>query len=170
MYKRQVIAQGWIDPPKRERKKNYNESDYYRDVMNQGPRKPAASGPRILKLQNMSDFQFYEVPRITELYNKDVARKQYEWHREKQLEALQNNAVPQDLPPEEPTAPKPLTDAERDEYEQKLNGGFKDWNRRDFQAFCRAAEKYGRADAEGMASEIEGKTLEEVKELSLIHI
>ena len=163
-----VIAQGWIDPPKRERKKNYNESDYYRDVMNQGPRKPAASGPRILKLQNMSDFQFYEVPRITELYNKDVARKQYEWHREKQLEALQNNAVPQDLPPEEPTAPKPLTDAERDEYEQKLNGGFKDWNRRDFQAFCRAAEKYGRADAEGMASEIEGKTLEEVKEYNAV--
>ena len=163
-----VIAQGWIDPPKRERKKNYNESDYYRDVMNQGPRKPAASGPRILKLQNMSDFQFYEVPRITELYNKEVARKQYEWHREKQLEALQNNAVPQDLPPEEPTAPKPLTDAERDEYEQKLNGGFKDWNRRDFQAFCRAAEKYGRADAEGMASEIEGKTLEEVKEYNAV--
>ena len=163
-----VIAQGWIDPPKRERKKNYNESDYYRDVMNQGPRKPAASGPRILKLQNMSDFQFYEVPRITELYNKDVARKQYEWHREKQLEALQNNAVPQDLPPEEPTAPKPLTDAERDEYEQKLNGGLKDWNRRDFQAFCRAAEKYGRADAEGMASEIEGKTLEEVKEYNAV--
>lgn len=163
-----VIAQGWIDPPKRERKKNYNESDYYRDVMNQGPRKPAASGPRILKLQNMSDFQFYEVPRITELYNKEVARKQYEWHREKQLEALQNNAVPQDLPPEEPTAPKPLTEAERDEYEQKLNGGFKDWNRRDFQAFCRAAEKYGRADAEGMASEIEGKTLEEVKEYNAV--
>mmetsp|Transcript_1980 Transcript_1980/g.9517 ORF Transcript_1980/g.9517 Transcript_1980/m.9517 type:complete len:1025 (+) Transcript_1980:3026-6100(+) len=159
-----VIAQGWIDPPKRERKKNYNESDYYRDVMNQGPRKPAASGPRILKLQNMSDFQFYEVPRITELYNKDVARRQYEWHREKQLEALQNNAVPQDLPPEEPTAPKPLTEAEREEYESKLNGGFKDWNRRDFQAFCRAAEKYGRADPEGVASEIEGKTLEEVKE------
>jgi len=159
-----VIAQGWIDPPKRERKKNYNESDYYRDVMNQGPRKPAASGPRILKLQNMSDFQFYEVPRITELYNKDVARRQYEWHREKQLEALQNNAVPQDLPPEEPTAPKPLTEAEREEYESKLNGGFKDWNRRDFQAFCRAAEKYGRADPEGIASEIEGKTLEEVKE------
>ena len=116
----------------------------------------------------MSDFQFYEVPRITELYNKEVARKQYEWHREKQLEALQNNAVPQDLPPEEPTAPKPLTDAERDEYEQKLNGGFKDWNRRDFQAFCRAAEKYGRADAEGMASEIEGKTLEEVKEYNAV--
>jgi len=159
-----VIAQGWIDPPKRERKKNYNESDYYRDVMNQGPRKPAASGPRILKLQNMSDFQFYEVPRITELYNKDVARRQYEWHREKQLEALQNNAVPQDLPPEEPSAPKPLTEAEREEYESKLNGGFKDWNRRDFQAFCRAAEKYGRADPEGIASEIEGKTLEEVKE------
>ena len=159
-----VIAQGWIDPPKRERKKNYNESDYYRDVMNQGPRKPAASGPRILKLQNMSDFQFYEVPRITELYNKDVARRQYEWHREKQLEALQNNAVPQDLPPEEPSAPKPLTEAEREEYESKLNGGVKDWNRRDFQAFCRAAEKYGRADPEGIASEIEGKTLEEVKE------
>ena len=158
-----VISANWIDPPKRERKKNYNESDYYRDVLAQGSKPTQAKGPRILKLQNMSDFQFYEVARITALYEKDVARKQYDWQRARQAEELQNNAVPQDLPPEEPTAPQPLSEAERAEYEKLLDGGFSNWNRRDFQAYCRACEKFGRADPEGMAEEIEGKTVEEVK-------
>ena len=71
--------------------------------------------------------------------------------------------MPQDLPPEEPTAPQPLSEAERAEYEKLLDGGFSNWNRRDFQAYCRACEKFGRADPEGMAEEIEGKTVEEVK-------
>lgn len=160
---KQVISANWIDPPKRERKKNYNESDYYRDVMQLGAAKPKATGPRILKLQNMSDFQFYDVQRVTFLYNKDVARKQYEWQRARQAEELGNNAIPQDLPAEKPTDPQPLSDAERDEYEQKLNGGFSNWNRRDFQAYCRACEKFGRQDPDGMAEEIEGKTVDEVK-------
>ncbi|EEH54836.1 SNF2 super family [Micromonas pusilla CCMP1545] len=163
-----VISANWIDPPKRERKKNYNESDYYRDVMAQAPRQQKASGPRILKLQNMSDFQFYDVKRTTELYDKEVARKQYEWQRARQLEDLQNNAVPQDLPPEAPNDPKPLSEDERAEYEKLLNGGFSNWNRRDFQAFCRACEKFGRDDVEGMASEIEGKTIAEVREYNTV--
>ena len=160
---KQVISANWIDPPKRERKKNYNESDYYRDVMAAGTAKPKATGPRILKLQNMSDFQFYDVPRVTALYNKDVARKQYDWQRARQAEELANNAIPQELPAEKPTDPQPLTDAERAEYEEKLAGGFSNWNRRDFQAYCRACEKFGRHDPEGMAEEIEGKTAEEVR-------
>lgn len=131
--------------------------------MQLGAAKPKATGPRILKLQNMSDFQFYDVQRVTFLYNKDVARKQYEWQRARQAEELGNNAIPQDLPAEKPTDPQPLSDAERDEYEQKLNGGFSNWNRRDFQAYCRACEKFGRQDPDGMAEEIEGKTVDEVK-------
>ena len=158
-----VISANWIDPPKRERKKNYNETDYYREVLSQAPRAPKSSGPRILKLQNMSDFQFYQQARITELYDKDVARKHYDWQRARQAEELQNHAVPRELGPEEPGAPQPLSDKERVEYETLLNGGFNNWNRRDFQAYCRACEKFGRDDPEGMANEIEGKTVAEVR-------
>jgi SWI/SNF-related matrix-associated actin-dependent regulator of chromatin subfamily A member 5 len=158
-----VISANWVDPPKRERKKNYNETDYYREVLAQAPRAPKASGPRILKLQAMSDFQFYEQERINQLYAADVARKHYEWQRSRQAEELQNHAVPRELGAEEPGAPQPHSEAEREEYEGLLAGGFSNWNRRDFQAYCRACEKFGRADPEGMANEIEGKSAAEVR-------
>ncbi|KAL9687213.1 hypothetical protein QQ045_031611 [Rhodiola kirilowii] len=40
---------------------------------------------------------------------------------------------------------------------------FQSWSRRDFNAFIRACEKYGRKDLKSIASEIEGKTEEEVE-------
>lgn len=42
--------------------------------------------------------------------------------------------------------------------------GFDNWTRRDFNAFIRANEKYGRHDLASIATEIEGKTEEEVTE------
>ena len=42
-----------------------------------------------------------------------------------------------------------------------LQIGFADWNRRDFNAFVRAAEKYGRHALKEIASEIDGKTEEQ---------
>jgi len=158
-----VISAGWVDPPKRERKKNYNENEYYREVMVQAPRAIKATGPKITKLQTMSDFQFYEQARINQLYNKEVTRKHYEWQRARQNEELANHAVPSKIGAEEPGAPQPLSEEERETYERLLGGGFNNWNRRDFQAFCRACEKFGRADPEGMTNEIEGKTLAEVR-------
>ena len=44
--------------------------------------------------------------------------------------------------------------------------GFTNWTKRDFVAFCKACEKYGRENLESIASEIEGKSLEEVKAYS----
>lgn len=41
--------------------------------------------------------------------------------------------------------------------------GFATWTRRDFNTFVRACEKYGRNDIKGIASEMEGKTEEEVE-------
>jgi hypothetical protein len=44
-----VMSANWVDPPKRERKKNYNESEYYRKAMSTGVTKTA--GPRIPKVR-----------------------------------------------------------------------------------------------------------------------
>ena len=41
--------------------------------------------------------------------------------------------------------------------------GFSTWSRRDFNSFLRACEKYGRNDITSIASEMEGKTEEEVE-------
>ena len=45
-----IISSNWIDPPKRERKKNYNESDYYRSAMAQAARPSKPMGPKICLL------------------------------------------------------------------------------------------------------------------------
>lgn len=46
--------------------------------------------------------------------------------------------------------------------------GFSSWSRRDFNAFTRACEKYGRHDLKSIASEVEGKTVEEVERYSKV--
>lgn len=48
------MSANWVDPPKRERKKNYNELEYYRKAMSSGPK---SSGPRIPKIPKMEDYQ-----------------------------------------------------------------------------------------------------------------
>lgn len=44
--------------------------------------------------------------------------------------------------------------------------GFTNWNKRDFNQFIKANEKYGRDDIDNIAREVEGKTPEEVMEYS----
>ena len=44
-----------------------------------------------------------------------------------------------------------------------LHQGFATWTRRDFNTFVRACEKYGRSDVKSIATEMEGKTEEEVQ-------
>lgn len=46
--------------------------------------------------------------------------------------------------------------------------GFSNWSRRDFNAFCRACEKYGRTDLRSISLEIEGKTEEDVAKYSKV--
>lgn len=59
-------------------------------------------------------------------------------------------------------AAEPLTEEEVAE-KQKLSGtGFADWQKRDYQAFIRGAEKYGRDNFEYIALEV-NKPVEDVK-------
>lgn len=44
--------------------------------------------------------------------------------------------------------------------------GFTNWNKRDFNQFIKANEKYGRDDIDNIAREVEGKSPEEVIEYS----
>ena len=62
----------------------------------------------------------------------------------------------------------PLTDAEMQEKEVLSISGFSSWTKRDFVSFCKACEKYGRESIDSIASEIEGKTLDEVKAYSAV--
>ena len=59
---------------------------------------------------------------------------------------------------------RPLSEEELVERDRLLSENpFKDWMRRDFNAFLRACEKHGRQNIDAVAKEVESKTEEEVK-------
>jgi SWI/SNF-related matrix-associated actin-dependent regulator of chromatin subfamily A member 5 len=149
---RALIGHNWIDPPKRERKRvaTYNESDYYRQAMKLGgggggggPR--ASAAPRLPKMPALQDFQFYDVKRITALYEKEAAHETHkhslaEKERSARAQGASEEVVQAQIAPG-PDDPQPLSEAETAEREALLASGFANWNRRDFAAFIRACEK-----------------------------
>ena len=61
-----------------------------------------------------------------------------------------------------------LSQEELTEKEDLLKQGFTNWNKRDFNQFIKANEKFGRDDIESISKEVEGKTPEEVMEYSSV--
>ncbi|KAI5572542.1 hypothetical protein BDE02_10G019000 [Populus trichocarpa] len=151
---KKIVSENWIEPPKRERKRNYSESEYFKQTMRQGgPAKPKE--PRIPRMPQLHDFQFFNTQRLSELYEKEV-RYLMQAHQKNQLK----DTIEVDEPEE---TGDPLTAEELEEKERLLEEGFSSWSRRDFNTFIRACEKYGRNDIRSIATEMEGKTEEEVE-------
>ncbi|KAG6731895.1 hypothetical protein I3843_01G143400 [Carya illinoinensis] len=151
---KKLVSDNWIEPPKRERKRNYSESEYFKQTMRQGgPAKPRE--PRIPRMPQLHDFQFFNTQRLSELYEKEV-RYLMQTHQKNQLK----DTIEVDEPEE---VGDPLTAEELEEKERLLEEGFSSWSRKDFNTFIRACEKYGRIDIKSIASEMEGKTEEEVE-------
>lgn len=159
----------WIEPPKRERKANYAVDTYFKELMRVNePKAPKA--PRPPKQPNVQDFQFFP-PRLFELldieiysYRKNIGYK-----------------VPRDYDMDDDEAKKfqkeeqskidnasPLTEEEIAEKENLLAQGFTNWNKRDFNQFIKACEKYGRDDMNSISKDVEGKTPAEVREYASV--
>ncbi|KAM6545232.1 hypothetical protein CsatB_025968 [Cannabis sativa] len=151
---KKIVSDNWIEPPKRERKRNYSESEYFKQTMRQGgPTKPKE--PRIPRMPQLHDFQFFNTQRLSELYEKEVRYL---------MQTHQKNQIKDTIDVEEPEeVGDPLTAEELEEKERLLEDGFSSWSRRDFNTFIRACEKYGRNDIKSIALEMEGKTEVEVE-------
>ncbi|CAM8995052.1 unnamed protein product [Rhodiola kirilowii] len=149
---KKLVSDNWTEPSRRERRRNYSESEYFKQTMRpNGPSKP--KDPRIPRMPQLHDFQFFNTRRIGDLYEKEVKHL---------MQAHQKNQLKDDMDEPEELGDA-LTAEELEEKEQLLQQGFQSWSRRDFNAFIRACEKYGRKDLKSIASEIEGKTEEEVE-------
>ncbi|KAK8499655.1 hypothetical protein V6N13_022960 [Hibiscus sabdariffa] len=151
---KKIVSENWIEPPRRERKRNYSESEYFKQTMRQSaPAKPKE--PRIPRMPQLHDFQFFNTQRLSELYEKEVRYL---------MQTHQKNNVKDSIDVDEPEeGGDPLTAEELEEKERLLEEGFSSWSRKDFNTFTRACEKYGRNDIKSIASEMEGKTEEEVE-------
>jgi SWI/SNF-related matrix-associated actin-dependent regulator of chromatin subfamily A member 5 len=166
---KQLMGANWVDPPKRERKRiiSYAENQA---AARKGEAKP--SGPRLTKMPNLPDYQFYNTARLTELYKKQEALELFAHEQSKKEAAMRaagssDEIIVKELAPT-PEDPQPLTDAELAERDELLGQGLSNWSRRDFNAFTRACERHGRTALSEIAKEVEGKTEQEVRDYAAI--
>ena len=164
----------WINPSKRERHQhNYSIDHYYKDALHTGgPTQTKPKAPRPPKQINVQDHQFYP-PRLTELHEKETLffRKEigykailpegdeFDLEEREQQQKDEQEAIDEAVP---------LTEDEIAEKEELSTQGFANWQRRDFHAFIRASEKYGRDKYTEIADEIATKTPKEVKEYAKV--
>lgn len=130
----------------------------------QAPRQPKA----LVKRAVVHDFQFYQKARINALYDKEEAWLQFQRQAEDRREDLakggaSEEAIEAHMAEMAAHAPPAFTEEERAERERLLSEGFPHWSKKDYLAFTKACEKFGRADIANIAKEVEGKSEEEVR-------
>ncbi|XP_060768808.1 probable global transcription activator SNF2L1 [Neoarius graeffei] len=165
--KQKMNMMEWIEPPKRERKANYAVDAYFREALRVSePRAPKA--PRPPKQPNIQDFQFFP-PRLFELLELEILHyRKTIGYKVPRASDIPNAAPVQKEEQKKIDEAEPLTPEETEEKEKLLTQGFTSWNKRDFNQFIKANEKYGRDDIDSIAREVEGKTPEEVIEYSAV--
>lgn len=143
---------------------------YYRQALQTGGRsadsKPKA--PRAPKQLQIHDYQFFPngladlQDRETAYFRKEIGYKVPLPDDDDMDEATKE--AERDLEQREIDNAVPLTEEELGEKERMSTKGFGEWNRRDFQQFINGSAKYGRANYDGIAIEVDGKTAKEIKE------
>ena len=166
-----LMGANWVDPPKRERKRviSYAEGHGQHKAREGGTR---ASGPRLPKMPQLHDFQFFNLPRLTALYDKEHA---YELHKHSlaqreaaaRAQGASEEVIQKEIAPNADD-PQPLSAEEQAERDQLLQEGFSNWTKRDFQSFIRACAKYGRENLTDICKEIDGKSEEEIRSYSKV--
>ncbi|KAF7726733.1 hypothetical protein EC973_008507 [Apophysomyces ossiformis] len=168
------IGLSWLGPAKRERKTNYAVDDYYKEALKISSRSPSVKAPPRAKKYAVEDFQFFPA-KLSQLNEKDTLylrktleykvppipeggsareRKKLEKEREEQQRKID--------------AAEPLTEKEEETRKKLYTKGFADWTRKDFYNFINGCAKYGRHNLEAITTEIEGKSLEDVKKYSKV--
>lgn len=167
-----LMGANWVEPAERKRKRiaSYAENEFYRQVVQKREYGPRQGGPRVARMPVLQDFQFFNIKRIQELYEKENA---FEAHKaamaQKEAAARQQGAseevIAKELEPKDDD-PQPLSEDELKEREELLQEGFSNWTKKDFTAFIKANEKYGRKALTDIAREMETKTEEEIRAYS----
>ncbi|CAI5991866.1 unnamed protein product [Closterium sp. NIES-64] len=183
---KKLVTENWVEPSRRERKKNYSEAEYYRQAMRMGPpSQPKSKEARLPKMPVLHDFQFFNTARLSELFDKEAKAKLL-FDKEAKAKLLFDKETKAKLLFDKETKAKLVSaaaatataDAAAEIASHALVCfsypssssllGFKSWTRKDFNQFLRLCEKYGRADVASIAAEMEGKTEAEVREYAAV--
>ncbi|KAI9323763.1 SNF2 family N-terminal domain-containing protein [Dichotomocladium elegans] len=165
------VGLSWLGPAKRERKGNYAVDDYYKEVLRISTKTPSTKAPRT-KRYACEDFQFFP-PRLQELNEKDtlylrksVGYKVPPVSEEGDAEEIKQQEKERVEEQRKIDEAEPLTEQEEAERKTLYESGFSNWSKKDFMTFINACARYGRDNLQAIADEIEGKTLDDVKEYS----
>ncbi|OAX83662.1 hypothetical protein ACJ72_01975 [Emergomyces africanus] len=169
------IGINWINPAKRERKEqSYSMDQYYRQALATGGRTadPKPKVPRAPKQIAIHDWQFFP-PKLQELQEKETAYFHKEIGYKAVLpdgpdEELSDREAERELEQQEIDNAVPLTEEEQEQKAALSEQGFGHWNRRDFQQFINGSAKFGRTNYTEIATEVDSKTAEEIKEYAKV--
>jgi len=155
-YKQLDVGATWVEPSKRDRKKNYNEDQYFRSLSSKEG--GGAKMPKMPKMPVTHDFQFYNSERLTEIIEKEKKAILGKHEIQMMEQTGENDNAGAEMP-----EIIELTEEEQAEKEKLLSEGFHDWTKRDFNNYVRACEKWGRHNETEILKEIEGKSEEQIK-------
>jgi hypothetical protein len=95
---KKAMASNWVEQQPRQRKMriNYNEAEFLKASMKAAAKEERQKGPRLAKMPQLNDFQFFDTKRIEELYAIEHAHETWKYnqmHRRHELE--KSNATPE---------------------------------------------------------------------------
>jgi SWI/SNF-related matrix-associated actin-dependent regulator of chromatin subfamily A member 5 len=171
----------FITLPQRERKRNYDVNEYFRDIQGSLASKPQAEPgkKKIRKGPATHDFQLFDQQRLKELAEMEASLIVKRNDILSQIKQLRDKAKSLPVGSKSSTEIMALADQmdvelcnyqlskeEREEYQRLQEEGFPDWSRKDFKCFTLALERYGRYNLPAVLNAMEdecGKSNADVK-------
>jgi superfamily II DNA or RNA helicase len=154
----------FIELAKRERKANYAVDYYYREALRVHPKADKPARAPVPKSCIIHDYQFFS----EEL--KPLLESTILFHQKSLGYKLNDNDIadPEErkLQQRKIDSAEPLTPKEEKRKKELMDAGFPDWHKKDFYAFVRGCERFGRKASLPYIAEELGKPLEDVKRYS----
>ena len=173
----------FINLPQRQRKRNYDVNEYFRDAMSTGgptggmkAHAADAASKKRKKGPAFHDFQLFNRDRLNAIASKErelAAQKEDQIKLISELRARSKTSteharqelVKQSAELEGKLSSFELSSVELAEKHKLRQEGFPDWSKKDFKAFCTASERHGRYDFKSVAEDVRNDTGKDPKEI-----
>ena len=95
---KKAMASNWVEQPRqRKLRVNYNEAEFMKSSL-KAAKDDKPKGPRLSKMPQLNDFQFFNTARIEELYAIEHAHETWKFNQHhKRLELEKNGATPEEV-------------------------------------------------------------------------
>jgi len=173
----------FINLPQRQRKRNYDVNEYFRDAMSTGgptggmkAHAADAASKKRKKGPSFHDFQLFNRERLNAIATKErdlAAQKEDQIKligelraRAKQsIEHTRDELLKRSTELEKKLGGFELSAVEQADKHKLRQEGFPDWSKKDFKAFCTASERHGRYDFKSIANDVRNDTGKDSKEI-----